>query len=134
VSITTAEKLFHAIGRRKRAVARVYVEPGKGKRTINEKDIKDFFRCELHERTVELPLELLNVAGLYNIRVSVSGGGSAGQAGAIQLGVSRCLAEIDEKSHKALRDAGLLTRDSREVERKKYGRSGARKRYQFSKR
>ncbi len=134
MSFTTAEKQFHAIGRRKRAVARVFVLPGKGKRTVNERDIKEYFRCELHERTVELPLELLAVAGLYNISASVAGGGAAGQAGAVQLAVARCLSQIDDKSHKALRDAGLLTRDSREVERKKYGRSGARKRFQFSKR
>jgi small subunit ribosomal protein S9 len=96
--------------------------------------LPQYFRSSIHERTVEEPLELVSAAGLYDLRATVEGGGHSGQAGAIRLGVSRCLARVDEKFHKALRKEGFLTRDAREVERKKYGRSGARKRYQFSKR
>lgn len=107
---------------------------GKGKRTVNNCDIKDYFHSDIHENSIEHPMELLNTSGLYDMKATVKGGGISGQAGAVRLGVSRCLAAIDEKNRKILRKAGLLTRDAREVERKKYGQAKARKRYQFSKR
>jgi len=128
------EKVIYATGRRKRAVARVFMFSGKGKRTINERDIKVYFNNENQERIIEQPLELLNVAGLYDVIATVVGGGMSGQAGAVRLGISRCLAQLDEQFRKTLRHNGFMTRDAREVERKKYGLAGARRRYQFSKR
>ena len=107
---------------------------GKGKRVVNGSNIKDYFHSAIHENSIEHPLELLNLAGLYDMKATVNGGGISGQAGAVRLGVSRCILKIDEKHRKILRKAGLLTRDAREVERKKYGQAKARKRYQFSKR
>lgn len=128
------DKTLQATGRRKRAVARVFLKPGKGKRTINQREVREFFNRETHERIIEQPLELLNVAGLWDVEATVKGGGVTGQAEAVQLGISRCLAQVDEETRKSLRQNGFMTRDAREVERKKYGQAKARKRYQFSKR
>ncbi len=128
------DTVLSATGRRKRAVARVRLIAGKGKREINGRDMKEYFHSAIHENTVEAPMELINVAGLYDLKVNVDGGGIAGQAGAIRLGIARCLLKLDEKNRETLKKAGLLTRDSREVERKKYGQAKARKKYQFSKR
>ncbi len=125
---------FYATGRRKKSIARVWIKPGTGNITINKQPISDYFRRKTLELIVRQPLELLNQVGSYDIHATVKGGGWSGQAGAIKLGIARCLVHMDEKSRKPLREAGFITRDSREVERKKYGRKKARKRFQFSKR
>jgi small subunit ribosomal protein S9 len=125
---------FYATGRRKKSIARVWIKPGTGNITINKQPISDYFRRKTLELIVRQPLELLNQVGSYDIHATVKGGGWSGQAGAIKLGIARCLVHVDEKSRKPLREAGFITRDSREVERKKYGRKKARKRFQFSKR
>jgi small subunit ribosomal protein S9 len=128
------EKKYYATGRRKQSIARVWIRQGAGNITINKQPISDYFRRKTLELIVRQPLELLNQVGSYDIHATVKGGGWSGQAGAIKLGIARCLIKIDEKSRKSLREAGFITRDSREVERKKYGRKKARKRFQFSKR
>ena len=125
---------YYATGRRKTSVARVWLKPGSGKITINENDLKDYFRRQTLQLVVRQPLELLNILGSYDVLATVTGGGWSGQAGAIKLGLARCLNQLDEKNRKPLREAGFLTRDARVVERKKYGRKKARKRFQFSKR
>ncbi|MCS6966540.1 MAG: 30S ribosomal protein S9 [Candidatus Kapabacteria bacterium] len=121
-------------GRRKAAIARVVLMPGTGNIIVNGRAFEDYFPVEAHRRDVLLPLELTNALGRFDIRANVSGGGVSGQAGAIRLGIARALVEVDEEFRKVLRSAGLLTRDSRMVERKKYGQKKARKRFQFSKR
>jgi small subunit ribosomal protein S9 len=127
-------EVINALGRRKSAVARVYVSDGKGKITINERDLNDYFTTGTLQYVVLQPLNLLGVAGQYDIKVNLDGGGITGQAEALRLGISRALIEINPESRAALKHAGFLTRDPREVERKKPGRPGARKRFQFSKR
>ncbi len=127
-------RIVLATGRRKTAVARVILTPGTGKVTVNERAFEDYFPIEAHRKDITLPLELTNTLGMYDVRVNVSGGGISGQAGAIRLGIARALVEIDPEYRKILRPAGLLTRDPRMVERKKYGQKKARKRFQFSKR
>lgn len=128
------ENNYYATGRRKKSVARVWIRQGTGNITINRQPISDYFRRKTLELIVRQPLELLNQVSSYDIHATVKGGGWSGQAGAIKLGIARCLVQIDDKSRKSLREAGFITRDSREVERKKYGRKKARKRFQFSKR
>ncbi len=128
-----AEKLY-ATGRRKSSVARVYLKPGSGVITINSQPVASYFRRKTLELIVRQPLELLASVGSFDIDATVDGGGWSGQAGAVKLGIARCLVKVDDRHRKPLRDAGFLTRDSREVERKKYGRKKARKRFQFSKR
>jgi small subunit ribosomal protein S9 len=128
------EEKYYATGRRKQSIARVWIRQGAGNITINKQPISDYFRRKTLELIVRQPLELLNQVGSYDVHATVKGGGWSGQAGAIKLGIARCLIKIDEKSRKSLREAGFITRDSREVERKKYGRKKARKRFQFSKR
>jgi small subunit ribosomal protein S9 len=125
---------INAIGRRKAAVARVYLNDGKGKITINGKDYKEYFGTEILHYVVTQPLKLLNAADKYDIRVNLDGGGVKGQAEAVRLGITRALVKIDEENKKALKASGFITRDPREVERKKPGRPKARKRFQFSKR
>ncbi|MCJ7446602.1 MAG: 30S ribosomal protein S9 [Bacteroidales bacterium] len=125
---------INAIGRRKAAVARVYLSDGKGKITVNGRDYKEYFGAETLHYVVTQPLLLLNVAEKYDILVNIAGGGAKGQAEALRLGITRALVKIDEENKKALKANGFLTRDSREVERKKPGRPKARKRFQFSKR
>ncbi len=123
-----------ALGRRKRATARVRLKPGAGQFVVNGHPIDHYLA---RETLVQLATQPLDVAGLrdsFDIRVICDGGGLSGQAGAIRLGVARALVENDENIRAAMRAAGLMTRDAREVERKKYGRPGARKRFQFSKR
>lgn len=124
----------HAIGRRKSSVARVYVAKGNGKITVNHRDFKEYFPKATSQYIVNQPLNLLNIPGKYDISINVVGGGITGQAGAIRLGISRAILKLDPASRPALKQAGFLTRDSRKVERKKSGLSGARKSYQFSKR
>ena len=125
---------WSAIGRRKSSSARVLMSVGKGSFTINNKDIKEYFGRNTLKIMLEHPLEILQVNGKYNISVKVNGGGLSGQAGAIRLGIARCLEQINPDYRAPLKEAGMITRDSREVERKKYGQPGARKRFQFSKR
>ena len=125
---------YYGTGRRKTSTARVYLTQGSGTITINNRTIDNFFGREVARMIVRQPLELLELVGKFDINVSVSGGGSFGQAGAIRHGVTRALIEYDEANRPALRKAGFVTRDSREVERKKVGLRKARKRPQYSKR
>jgi small subunit ribosomal protein S9 len=127
-------EVVNAIGRRKAAVARVYLIPGKGNIVINEKDYKQYFPSSVLQYIVEQPLHLLEVAQKYDIKVNLDGGGIKGQAEALRLGITRALIKIDETCKPKLKEAGFTTRDPREVERKKPGQPGARKRFQFSKR
>ncbi len=124
----------HAIGRRKTAVARVYVAKGNGKITVNKRDVRNFFKQETNLYVVNQPLNLVKLADKHDFNINVLGGGISGQAGAIRLGISRALIKLNPALRAELKAAGFLTRDPRAVERKKAGRSGARKRYQFSKR
>jgi len=128
------ENVYRATGKRKTAIAKVIVKPGKGERLINGIPIKEYLKSETLMLDVEKPLALLAAGNSYDVFAMVHGGGLSGQAGAIRLGISRALSKIGEEYRKALRKAKLLTRDSRIVERKKYGRAGARRRFQFSKR
>jgi len=125
---------LHTIGRRKSAVARVYVSRGTGKITINARDVQNYFPKATSRYIVFQPLNLLKVNENYDFNINVTGGGVTGQAGAIRLGIARALLKLAPNSRKDLKVAGFLTRDPRKVERKKYGKSGARKSYQFSKR
>jgi len=125
---------INSIGRRKTSVARIYLKPGKGKFEINNRDFEEYFPLAFHQIVVKQPLALINEEGNYDIKVNVVGGGFKGQAEAIQLAIARALCEINPENRPALRKEGLLTRDPRMVERKKYGRRKARRRFQFSKR
>lgn len=125
---------LHTIGRRKSAVARVYVSRGTGKITINARDVQNYFPKATSRYIVNQPLALLKMNENYDFNINVKGGGVTGQAGAIRLGIARALLKLAPNSRKELKVAGFLTRDPRKVERKKYGKSGARKSYQFSKR
>jgi small subunit ribosomal protein S9 len=124
----------YATGRRKEAVARVWITPGTGRIQINKRSFEDYFPAETHQLIVKGPLEITSRMGEVDVWATVKGGGVSGQAGAMRHGLARALALVDEELKPALRKAGFLTRDAREVERKKYGQPGARKRYQFSKR
>ena len=128
------EYLCNALGRRKSAVARVYVSDGTGKITINKKDLNEYFPSAILQYVVKQPLELLNVADKYDVKVNLDGGGFTGQSQALRLAIARALVKINAEDKKALRAEGFMTRDSREVERKKPGRPKARRRFQFSKR
>ncbi|MBL7958963.1 30S ribosomal protein S9 [bacterium] len=123
-----------AVGRRKTANARVMLIAGNGKITVNRKDIKNFFPRESHQLHVEEPLKAVEVGAKYDVVANVRGGGQTGQAGAIRLGIARALVKIDEELKKALKPLGVMSRDPRMKERRKYGLAKARKRYQFSKR
>ncbi|MDT8397157.1 MAG: 30S ribosomal protein S9 [Pseudomonadales bacterium] len=125
---------YYGTGRRKTSTARVFLTAGKGDITINERSIDNFFGREVARMIVRQPLELLAVADKFDIRVRVAGGGSFGQAGAIRHGITRALMQYDEGNRSVLRKAGFVTRDAREVERKKVGLRKARKKPQFSKR
>lgn len=127
-------EVINALGRRKAAVARVYVKEGKGTITINDREFKEYFPQETLQYVVLQPLNLLNVAQQYDIKVNLDGGGFNGQAEALRLAISRTLVKIDAESKSELKKAGFMTRDPREVERKKPGQPKARKRFQFSKR
>ncbi len=122
------------VGRRKNAVARVKLSEGSGKVIINDKDIEQYFPLEVLRNEVLRPFHVTETFGRYDAYVRVVGGGVSGQAGAIRLGIARALVAVDEDYRVPLRNAGLLTRDPRMVERKKYGQKKARKRFQFSKR
>jgi len=127
-------QIINAIGRRKAAVARVYISEGNGEITINDKDLKTYFPIGTLQYIVEQPLNVLEVAGRYQIKANLDGGGIKGQAEALRLAISRALVKLDETNKPKLKAAGFMTRDPREVERKKPGRPKARKRFQFSKR
>ncbi len=125
---------FYATGRRKEASARVWIRPGNGAITINGKGIEVYFKREVLRMILAQPYEAAEAKDQYDLVATVRGGGLSGQAGAIRHGLARALCNADEKLRGPLKKAGLLTRDARRVERKKYGRPGARKRFQFSKR
>lgn len=125
---------INTVGRRKAAVARIYVSEGKGQITINHKDYKEYFPQERLQYVIEQPIKITEVEGKYDIKVNLGGGGFKGQAEALRLAIARALIKIDPEKKPILKSDGLLTRDSREVERKKPGQPKARKRFQFSKR
>jgi len=129
-----AEETFHIVGKRKSAIARIWIKPGKGLITINKKPIDDYITRESDKLLIMQPLELSDTLGKYDISVNVRGGGISGQAGAIRHGITRALIGIDPELRPPLKKAELLTRDSRVKERKKYGQPGARARFQYSKR
>jgi small subunit ribosomal protein S9 len=122
------------VGRRKRAVARVLLKPGSGKWSVNGRELKDYFPRPTHQIRVTEPLKVTATEGIYDITVRCAGGGLTGQADSVRLGVSRALLKLDGEHRVKLREFGMLTRDARQVERKKPGRPKARKRFQFSKR
>ena len=127
-------EIVNTLGRRKSAVARIYVSEGKGNITINKRELKEYFPTTTLQYIVLQPLNLLEVSEKYDIKVNLDGGGPKGQAEALRLAISRSLLSIDPESRPKLKAAGFLTRDPREVERKKPGQPKARKRFQFSKR
>ena len=125
----------HALGRRKAAVARVYLTAGTGNVSINDRPLENYFSLESLRYVVNQPFEVTNTLGQFDVKVTIVGGGIKGQAEAIRLGIARALSELDREAYRsALKAAGFLTRDAREVERKKPGQPGARRRFQFSKR
>lgn len=126
--------MINSIGRRKSSTARIYVTSGTGKITINDKDFKDYFPMSRTQATILEPFKVLDNEGQYDIKINVSGGGFKGQSEAIRMAISRSLVKIDEDNKKALKEKKYLTRDAREVERKKFGKPKARKSFQFSKR
>jgi small subunit ribosomal protein S9 len=125
---------YYGTGRRKSSTARVYLRPGTGSFKVNQRDLKDYFKRESLCLVVMEPFTLTETVDKFDILVTVDGGGTSGQAGAVRLGISRALLQFDAEMRKKLKPAGLLTRDARETERKKYGQPGARKRFQYSKR
>lgn len=127
-------ELVNTLGRRKTAVARIYLSEGKGNITVNKRDYKEYFPTLALQYIVTQPLALLEVQEKYDIKVTLEGGGPKGQAEALRLAITRALMEVDAESRKELKTAGFVTRDPREVERKKPGQPKARKRFQFSKR
>lgn len=129
-----AKEIYYGTGRRKRAIARVWLTPGEGKILVNGRDHKEYLGRPVLEILVNSPFVALNVEGRYDVRATTKGGGISGQAGALRLGISRALLELDSEFRKSLKVAGFLTRDSRIKESKKYGRKKARRGFQFVKR
>lgn len=127
-------EIINALGRRKAAVARVYLRAGSGRITINDKEIESYFPNPLLQFVVRQPLAKLGVEGSYDIKINLKGGGYTGQSEAARLGIARALVKINPEDKAALKAEGFMTRDSRSVERKKPGQPGARRRFQFSKR
>ena len=127
-------EVINTIGRRKTSVARVYMTPGKGNITVNKKDFKDYFKTGVLQIIVQQALTSSEAIGQFDINANVDGGGSTGQAEALRMAIARALCEVDLENRPKLKKEGFLTRDSRMVERKKYGRRKARRRFQFSKR
>lgn len=125
---------YYGTGRRKTASARVFLRPGAGEMAVNGRDLDDYFPSEVLKMVIKQPLELTETAETFDIHCTVAGGGSSGQAGAIRHGIARALLEYNGELRDRLKSAGLLTRDPRQKERKKYGQKGARARFQFSKR
>ena len=126
--------VIHSIGRRKEAVCRVYLKPGSGKWDVNGRTLGDYFPRPTLVSAIQQAFTATDTLGRYDVKATLNGGGQAGQAGALRLAVARALVNVDEAYKRKLRELGLLTRDARRVERKKPGRPGARKRFQFSKR
>jgi small subunit ribosomal protein S9 len=127
-------EIINTIGRRKTSIARVYVKPGKGQIIVNDRELNEYFQSEILQTTVKQALALVKADGQYDVTVNVEGGGNKGQAEAIRLGIARALVNINTENRPPLKKEGLLTRDSRMVERKKPGRRKARRKFQFSKR
>jgi small subunit ribosomal protein S9 len=131
------EKQLHKVGKRKNAIARVYLRPRAGETgviRINDRSFEDYFPRPTARMMIMQPLELTQTVGRFDVQINVRGGGLSGQAGSVRHGISRALLSVDPAFRAVLKKAGFLTRDSREVERKKYGLAGARRRYQYSKR
>lgn len=128
------QQMINAVGRRKTSVARVFLKNGSGKIMVNNRNFETYFPLETHRNSITKAFSVTDTAGKYDVKVNVEGGGASGQAGAVILGIARALVEVNEENRSALRKHGLLTRDPRMVERKKYGQKKARKRFQFSKR
>jgi len=129
-----ADIQYYGTGRRKTSTARVYLTPGSGKISVNKREFENYFPNEALQMIIRQPLRLTDTAGKFDILVNVDGGGAAGQAGAVRHGITRALLEFNADFRSTLKKAGLVTRDPRKKERKKYGQKGARKRFQFSKR
>lgn len=129
-----ADIQYYGTGRRKTSTARVYLRPGSGEITVNRRSFDAYFPNEALRMIIRQPLSLTDTAGKFDILINVSGGGSAGQAGAVRHGITRALMDFNADLRPTLKKAGLVTRDPRQKERKKYGQKGARKRFQFSKR
>jgi small subunit ribosomal protein S9 len=127
-------QIINTIGRRKTSIARVYMQPGNGDIKVNDRDLKEYFISEIHQTTVKQAFATVKADNQYDVTVNVEGGGVKGQAEAVRLGIARALVQVNVEHKPALRKDGLLTRDSRMVERKKPGRRKARRRFQFSKR
>lgn len=127
-------EIINTIGRRKTSVARIYVQPGKGDINVNSRKLSEYFPSEILQTIVKQPLSTIDAEANYDIKVNVDGGGNKGQAEAIRLAIARALCELDVENRPALKKEGFLTRDPRMVERKKYGRRKARRKFQFSKR
>ena len=125
---------FYGTGRRKSSTARVFLRPGNGALVVNSRNVENYFKSETHRMIIREPFLVTETTGKFDALVNVSGGGTAGQAGAVRLGITRALIEFDQELRKKLKKSGFLTRDPRSKERKKYGQKGARKRFQFSKR
>ena len=125
---------INAVGRRKEAVCRLYLTPGSGKWDVNGRTLGDYFPRPTLVSAIQQPFTLTDTLGRFDVKARLDGGGMSGQAGAVRLAIARALVKLDESNRKKLREFGLMTRDAREVERKKPGRAGARKRFQFSKR
>ncbi len=128
------EKTFYATGKRKTSIARIWMKPGQGKIQVNDQDLNSYFKLETAKMMIFQPLELTGTLGQFDISVTVQGGGIKGQAGAIRHGITRGLLAVKDEFRESLKKAGLITRDPRKKERKKYGQKGARKRFQYSKR
>ncbi len=127
-------EVINTIGRRKTSIARLYLKPGKGKIVINKRELGDYFPSEIMQTVVKQPLVLVEEDGKNDVQINVGGGGMKGQAEAIRLAIARALCEVNDEYRSPLKKEGFLTRDPRMVERKKYGRRKARRRFQFSKR
>jgi small subunit ribosomal protein S9 len=127
-------EVYYGTGKRKTAVARTWLKPGKGSMTINQRDVDDYFRRETAKMIVEQPLVLTDTYGSFDVNVNVSGGGISGQAAAVRHGITKALLQVNPEFRPILKRAGFVTRDPRVKERKKYGQKGARARFQYSKR
>ena len=130
----SGEQQIQTVGRRKRSVARILLRPGTGEWRVNGRAMEDYFPRSTHQIRVEEPLKVADLSGAFDVLVRVNGGGLTGQSDAVRMGLARALVEHDEELRGAMRERGMLTRDPRQVERKKPGRPKARKRFQFSKR
>lgn len=127
-------EVIHTIGRRKSSIARIYLKKGSGKITVNRRDYKEYFPSQIYHQKLDIPFSVTSNENSFDVMASVKGGGLTGQSGALSLAISRALIKVDEENRVLLKPEGLLKRDARVVERKKYGRKKARKKFQFSKR